>query len=544
MPTLNKYRVFCSTEQIYFYTWSENPPSACINNNTHTIDSESITIIDKVATNSSLATDGRLKVKSGVENLFGETVVSRFSPVIQNCCFYGSINSQLYTKLTSNGGTIQGNTNGSEIDLGISSSLYSYSVLRSKKVLKYRPGYSNTCRFNSIFTTPISDCLQFGGVGNNGNDLYFCYSGLEFGVRVSKGGLSEVRELIITNTENSSGKTATLVLNGISYSIPLSEADDNIPMTISEIASTSFPGWAVEQIGNTIIFESLDVGLKNGTFSYSSNGTSTGSFSTLKNGQGLNTTFIPRSSWNGASPMVDNLIETNRNMYEIEYAWYGSGNVVFRIYNSDTSLFEVVHTMKFANSVIEPYLTQPNMFIQCGLASLGSAISKTIRITGYFGGTMGEYSNQEPIHGLQLFKSIPKRQERLLVVLKNRNTVNGYSNLSESNIVRMSISANVDGQKNTRVNIVKNAIFDNDNESFINYKYIDKDNSLVLYDNNCETYTQGTIVDSLFLQNNIPVYLDLSCNKLSIHKGETLSFSAFSEGNSDFNISINIVDDL
>lgn len=46
--SVNHYRVFCETEQSYAYIWSTLAPSVCPNNNTHTITTNSISIIDQV----------------------------------------------------------------------------------------------------------------------------------------------------------------------------------------------------------------------------------------------------------------------------------------------------------------------------------------------------------------------------------------------------------------------------------------------------------------------------------------------------------------
>lgn len=45
---LFKYRVYCSTENTYAFYWGESPPIACPNNNSHTIDTNTITIVDKI----------------------------------------------------------------------------------------------------------------------------------------------------------------------------------------------------------------------------------------------------------------------------------------------------------------------------------------------------------------------------------------------------------------------------------------------------------------------------------------------------------------
>jgi hypothetical protein len=49
MPrTINKYRCLCVTESAVVYTWNDNPPTVCPNNNTHAIDLSTITIVDSV----------------------------------------------------------------------------------------------------------------------------------------------------------------------------------------------------------------------------------------------------------------------------------------------------------------------------------------------------------------------------------------------------------------------------------------------------------------------------------------------------------------
>jgi hypothetical protein len=47
----NQYRVYCTTERTYVLGWSNTLITTCPNNNTHTIDSTSITIIDSASTN-------------------------------------------------------------------------------------------------------------------------------------------------------------------------------------------------------------------------------------------------------------------------------------------------------------------------------------------------------------------------------------------------------------------------------------------------------------------------------------------------------------
>lgn len=54
---VNYFRYYCNTESKYVYTWDTAIPSKCPNNNSHTIDSNSLTIIDTVKTNDVSVTD-------------------------------------------------------------------------------------------------------------------------------------------------------------------------------------------------------------------------------------------------------------------------------------------------------------------------------------------------------------------------------------------------------------------------------------------------------------------------------------------------------
>ena len=55
--TISKYRCFCTDENKLVYQWSQTTPTKCPNNASHTIDSDSITIIDSVSTNTVVITD-------------------------------------------------------------------------------------------------------------------------------------------------------------------------------------------------------------------------------------------------------------------------------------------------------------------------------------------------------------------------------------------------------------------------------------------------------------------------------------------------------
>lgn len=67
MTNLYKYRIFCVTEQAFVYTWSDVTPTVCPNNNTHTIDPSTITIIESQLINTVVPIDDN----TGVQGYYG-----------------------------------------------------------------------------------------------------------------------------------------------------------------------------------------------------------------------------------------------------------------------------------------------------------------------------------------------------------------------------------------------------------------------------------------------------------------------------------------
>ncbi len=50
MTTLYQYRIWCETENMYTYVWSESLPTVCPNDTTHVISASTITIVGKMET--------------------------------------------------------------------------------------------------------------------------------------------------------------------------------------------------------------------------------------------------------------------------------------------------------------------------------------------------------------------------------------------------------------------------------------------------------------------------------------------------------------
>lgn len=486
---------------------------------------------------------GELQVSASNENIFGDMITTPYNLIVQSYAPYGMINNQVFTQFTATGGTIIANTNGVEIDFNITSSIGSYATLRSRKVVHYRPGFTNLFRTSARFNSAVANSLQFVGLGNAGSDLYFAHNGTDFGVRRSTSGLTEVRTLTISAAATGA-ETATITLNGVAFTATLSNAGGDIDFTAheSEVGDT-YTGWNVEHVGDKIIFSGAGVGARSGTYSFSSTGAATGSFTQDKAGSALTTEFVAQSAWNGYSSLKDDLDFTKNNLFQIQYSWFGSSNIVFSIYNSSTARFEVAHTMTFANTETAVSLTQPNMFVQQGLASLGSTTAMTLTSTCSMAATMGPILIEAPIHSVSNTKALSSNTETNILVIKNRNTVNGYANQSTIYISRITLAA--DGNRPVRVRLIKNptAIGASTTGDYHNYQFVDSANSLIIYDTDSDTYTGGDVIDTFFVGKN--GFADLTFEKtLELDQSDEIVITAFSTATNTFDISISFIDDI
>ena len=478
-----------------------------------------------------------------IKNNFGELITAQLVPVIQDYTPYGIINEQLFISFTATGGQVAASPNGNEVDISITNSIGSFGVLRSKRVLKYRPGYSLVARMNARFdSNAVANSLQFAGVGNSDCDLYFCMNGTDFGVRRSTGGGLEVRELTI-NSSATGSETATITLNGTAFTVDLTNAGGDIDFSSYEISQGAYTGWTVEHINGSVIFIGGSVGSRPGSYSFSS-ATATATFAQTHIGTALTTEFVAQADWNGSSDMTTNANPFLRNMYQVEYSWYGSGSISFQMLNPDTGRYEEVHMMKFANISNELSLSEPNMYIQRGVASLGSTTALTMHTAGSFGAIYGQFSRLEPRQSIAVSKSLSSNTEKVMCALKNRLSINGFPNQSE--ILLSSISVAADGNRVVVIRIIKNpdSLGAGTTSDYADFQYIDKPNSISIVDTTAITYTGGTTLFTYVVGKNLSNTLELEDKEIYLSKEDVLLITAESSATNTVDLSVSFLEDL
>lgn len=489
---------------------------------------------------------GSLRVKGAQETIFGDIENIPLTTIVQNNAPYGLLNEQKFNIYTSGGGTVTAHVNGNGIELKTTATIGSYAVIRSKKVVKFRPGYSNVVKFDATFDTPVPLSLQFSGIGNGASDFYFCYNGEDFAIRKGSGGLQEVRKLTVDVAANST-ETATITLDDVEFTVSLTDASSDKAFTTYQLVHGDedlHDKWLMEFEENDIYYVSKRVGAKTGTFSFSSDGSASGTFTTMKTGSDITATYVNQAVWNGTSKMIKNLDATKRNAYAIEYS---CGNTLFSVLNPDSGKFELVHILASTNGYDEVFLNQPNMFVQRGVSSLGTTTPLAVVTTGSFAGTYGVVqlsSLHNPLYGTSVEKSISANTETVLMAIKNRSVLNGFATQSEIFIERMTISIS-NSTKPTKIKLIKNpdTLSAGTTTDFTHYMFVDAANSLTLCDVGSHTRTGGIIMDQFFIDTDDHIYSNFHGNEIALHQGEIFLIVAESSATATVDLSVTILED-
>lgn len=306
---------------------------------------------------------------------FGALEVFQNKPYINVSSIYG-IEERIYETFSNGTGSYANevdNSPGREIKVSTGTDVGGYGVVRSKKVLTYKSGIGSMGRFTARFSTPVANSIQRVGFQNIGNELAFGYNGTQFGILKRSGGRPEIRKLNITNPANSN-QTLTITLNGTAYNVNVT--NKSAQGNAFEISNGTFSGWRVYNIGSNVYFEANTVDAKNGTYSVSSTGGFTGTFSQVAAGKSVQDSWYYQSDWNYDKLLTSDdafiLDHTKGNVYEIKFQYLGYGSLKFYIENPSTGEFVLVHDIHYSNTNSTPSLDLPNFKIGALAASLGS----------------------------------------------------------------------------------------------------------------------------------------------------------------------------
>ena len=309
---------------------------------------------------------------------FGEPIAVPIVPLIQFDAVYDIDPRELET-FTALGGNVSQHDSHFVVDAR--TSYGGYAVLRSRRLLRYRPGQGGIARFTAKFENPSPNATLRAGLFTQEQALQVGYDGNQFGILRSNGGRAHIAKLELTAAA-AGAETANLTLNGTSYSISISVANTitNATTIANTLINLGTAPWTIEQEGANVYFLSSSLGNLSGTFSYTSSGSSAGTVIERQSGNATTNYWTYQADWNqdkldgsGASGMT--LDPSKLNVFQINYRWLGVGKIQFSIEDDVTGDAIPFHSIHYTNRHSEPHLSNPNFrlgYVAANLSGLGS----------------------------------------------------------------------------------------------------------------------------------------------------------------------------
>ena len=127
---------------------------------------------------------------------FGELVTITPSPRIQIDAVYGILSTD-HEALT-DGSSGSAVASGSMFTVSTGTTIGGYGVLRSRRLVRYRPGQAVRIRFTAKFDVGVANSLLVAGALNAEDALFVGYSGTSFGLLRRIAGAAHIARLTVT----------------------------------------------------------------------------------------------------------------------------------------------------------------------------------------------------------------------------------------------------------------------------------------------------------------------------------------------------------
>lgn len=443
---------------------------------------------------------------------FGEVNTASNTAFIQNTAVYGLIpaNFREYTSLSGTTGIVD-----RMFTVTTGTTSLGYGAIQSFRALNYNAGEGGLARFTALFQNSAASSWTGVGLVNVSDELSFGYNGTTFGIWHRYEGLSECRTITVTGA--SGGSTdLTLTLNTVAYTIPLTAGTvDHNAYEIATWLNANQSVWAADQVDDTVIIIAQSDGAKNGTYTFS-HATATGTIAQNTAGVTKTSTHIPQASWNGKA--ISGLDPTQGNVYQIAYQYLGFGAIKFYVENESTGLFDLVHTIEYANNNTTPSLRQPSLRFGMYAASIGSTTDLTVQCGSCALFVQGEVKKTRNPRAVKNTQSVTSSFTNVLT-LRNRRTYNSLYNQIEVEPLNLNVSS--ESSKNVEIEVRTNATFSSDTN------FSSAGNNLVTdIDTTSNTVTNGTLLAAFTLAANGNLSINLRDLEIRIPPSLTVTISA------------------
>jgi len=321
---------------------------------------------------------------------FGEVMTAQLSPIVGIDAIYGLLATDHET--FTDGASGSATASGSLFTCATGTTIGGYGVVRSRRLLRYRPGVGARFRFTAKFDAGVANSLLVAGAFNSEDALFVGYSGTTFGFMRRIAGGAHITRLTVTNGATGA-ETITVRLDGVDFAVAASGAL-TAAATAELIAERvgGYTGWTHDTSptsnGSTVTFIQGTPGATSGSFTLTSTGGAVGTFATVQTGAANDsaTGFVARTSWNvdtldgsrgPLNPSGMLLDPTKLNVYEFVLPYLGAGTIILRVMNPQGEMI-VVHLLQYPNSATTPSLKNPTLRLGWVAASLGSTTDLTV----------------------------------------------------------------------------------------------------------------------------------------------------------------------
>lgn len=460
---------------------------------------------------------------------FGELLTATPFPLIQGDFVY-SINPRIFRSVSNGGGSITNSSGMAVMTTGANAN--SLASIRSKRVIRYRPGQGAQARFTAMFDTPATGNTQTAGCGTAEAGLFFGYIDTYYCIIHNQTNTREQQSLQIT-TKSSNSQTAVVTLGGVAFNVAVTNGA-SATVTAWEIAqadyTAQFPGWQAFSIGDTVTFVCTAAGNQTGTFSCTFPTSGVGAFTEAVPGALGTTNVILQSSWNldtmdgsgnSANPSGLTINPQKMNVYQVSYQYLGAGAITFSIEDQDSGAFVAVHRIKYANANIIPSLKNPGFPIQISSRNTTNTTAITVKSASVGAFLDGVYRHLGAHNSYLVTKT--GITTALTPIFSIRPSLIYNSKVSTSEIVPTLLNyANIGG-KGLEVYVIKNGTLNN---SAAFTKAISATESIAEIDISATSVTGGSQILSLAIGNGNSDKTDMSIIDAYLETTDTYTIAA------------------
>ena len=457
---------------------------------------------------------------------FNELSVAENTPVVQITTPYGQLSkTQSFVLNLGNTGSLN-----SKFFAGSGAAANSIGGLVSKRSVIYRAGQGAKGRFSARFDAPAVGNNHDAGLFGTSDSLSFGFNDLDFGIFHRAHAKPEVQILTVT-TPSGGSENATVTVNGVGYTVPLTAG--TVGHNAYEIAislTSQVDLWEFDSQADTVVAIQVQAFGGVGAFAFSS-ATAVGSWVQSAAVEVGTITFIKQTDWNGDYDFT--ITPSKLTPYEISFEYLGAGGIDFNAENPETAKFELVHRIMYAGTSDDVSLTNPSF--RLGWISENTTNTTNITVEGgsAAGFIEGKKINVSDSHAA-VFTQTGVSTAKNIITIKNRSEFGGLRSLAE--IEAAITGASSDSTKSVILSLIRNAV----PSSSFTFIYEDKEESVALVATDDVAITGGEVIAIGILGS-----LDLGRLNQIMAPGETLTLAmeVVSGAASEMTASLNWLED-